>query len=229
VSNVVFVVVGLLGVALIFRRDRWLGLMLVVLGVVNVYMYANYLGDLHHYLLLSWLILTLGFAMVAEAVVRGAVSVMGPRAGVVQYAILILPVALLASNFASHDESANHDGERFAAEVFAALPKDAVLVTYWDALTTLSYEHCEKGIRPDVSLRAYDEFALVTCDPIPRPLPDVAKRRPVYALMMFPDDLQQQTGLKRVPTSTKIRLPYGKRFTQFDRILYELVPIDPAP
>ena len=40
----------------------------------------------------------------------------------------------------------------------------------------------------------------MTCDPIQRPLTDVAKRRPVYALMMFPDDLQQQTGLTPVPT-----------------------------
>ncbi len=187
VSNVVFVVIGVLGVALILRRDRWLGSMLVVLGVVNVYMYANYLGDLHHYLLLSWLILTLGFAVVAEALVQAAVRVMGRRAGLLQYAILVLPVVLLASNWTTHDESANHDGERFAARVFAALPQDAVLVTYWDALTTLSYKHCVEGVRPDVSLRAYDEFALVTCDPIPRPLTDVAKRRPVYALMMFPE------------------------------------------
>ena len=229
VSNIVFVVVGVLGVALIMRRDRWLGSMLVVLGVVNVYMYANYLGDLHHYLLLTWLILTMGFAMVAEALVRAVVGVMGPRAGIVQYAILILPLALLSSNWATHDESANHDGERFAAQVFAALPKDAVLVTYWDALTTLSYKHCVEGVRPDVSLRAYDEFALVTCDPIPRPLTEVVKRRPVYALMVFPNDLRKLTGLDPVATSTIVRLPYGKRFAQFDRPLYELVPIRPVP
>ena len=57
------------------------------------------------------------------------------------------------------------DGERFAAQVFAALPPNAVLVTYWDALTPLSYKHCVEGVRPDVTLRAYDEAALVTCDP----------------------------------------------------------------
>ena len=84
-------------------------------------------------------------------------------------------------------------------KVFAALPPNAVLVTYWDALTTLSYEHCIEGVRPDVTLRAYDEFALVTCDPIPRPLTEIVKKRPVYALMMFPKDLRGQTGLDAGP------------------------------
>jgi hypothetical protein len=175
------------------------------------------------------LILTLGVALTADSVVRALVGVMGPRAGVVQYAILILPVALLASNWATHDESANTAGERFAAQVFAALPEDAVLVTYWDALTTLSYKHCVEGVRPDVSLRAYDEFALVTCDPIPSPLTEVVKRRPVYALMVFPNDLRRLTGLDPIPTDTTVRLPYGKRFAQFERLLYQLVPIGSVP
>ena len=69
VSNVVFVALGVLGVVLLLRRDRWLGAMLVILGVINVYIYANYLGDLYHYLLLTWLILAIGVALVAEAVV----------------------------------------------------------------------------------------------------------------------------------------------------------------
>ena len=77
VSNIVFVVVGIVGVALLVRRDRWFGSMLVILGVINVYIYANYLGDLHHYLLLTWLILAIGLAVVAEAVVKAVVSAIG--------------------------------------------------------------------------------------------------------------------------------------------------------
>jgi hypothetical protein len=122
------------------------------------------------------------------------------------------------------DQSANHDGERFTAGVFAALPANAVLITYWDALTPLSYEHCVEGVRPDVSLRAHDEQALVTCDlPIPRPLTDVVQQRPVFALERFPDNLRAQTGLEPIRTSTRIRLPWGKRYVEYDGYLYELV------
>ena len=227
-SNVVFVAAGVIGLAILVLRDHWFGALLLVLGVVNVYFYANYLGDLSHYLLTTWLILAIGLGYLAEWVVRVLVARVGPRASSVQYAILILPLVLLASNWAAHDQSGNRDGERFTTEVFAALPQDAVLITYWDALTPMSYEHCIEGVRPDVSLRAYDEKALVTCDPLERPLIDVARRRPVYALMVLDGSLEALTGLVPVPVK-EIRLPWGRRYPDLDRMLYRMVPPDQAP
>lgn len=227
-SNVVFVVVGVVGVAVLLLRDQWFGLLLVVLGIVNVYFYANYLGDLAHYLLTTWLILAIGLAMAAESVVGLLVRRFGTRPAGIQYAVLVLPLVLLASNWTAHDQSANHDGERFTAEVFAALPPNAVLITYWDALTPLSYEHCIEGVRPDVSLRAYDEHALVTCDPVARPLADVAQRRPVFALMVQEQSIVSFTHLAAVPVQI-IKLPWGQRYPELDRTLYRLVPSGQAP
>ena len=186
------------------------------------------MGDLSHYLLTTWLILAIGLAVAAEAVVAFVVRRLGPKAGVLQYAILVLPIVLLASNWTGHDQSANRDGERFTAEVFAALPQDAVLITYWDALAPLSYKHCVEGVRPDVSLRAYDEQALVTCDTVERPLTDVVQRRPVYALMVVDQNLAEITGLTPIPVTT-FTLPWGQRYPELDRPLYRLVPNDEAP
>jgi hypothetical protein len=92
----------------------------------------------------------------------------------------------------------------------------------------LSYEHCVEGVRPDVSLRAYDEKALVTCDPVERPLTEVVKRRPVYALMVNDGTIKQMTGLDPVPVQP-ITLPWGQRYPELDRTLYRLVPPDQAP
>jgi hypothetical protein len=231
-SDIAYVVLGFVGLALILRRAPWFGLLLVVLGVVNTYFYANYLGDLPHYLLTTWLILAIGLAVAGEAIVTAAIAVgervAGWRPDPSAYAALVLPILLLASNWSAHDQSANHDGEAFTAEVFAALPPNAVLLTYWDALTPLAYEHCVEGVRPDVSLRAYDEAALVTCDPVERPLTAVAERRPVFALMVQTDGLAQDTGLMPVPLET-IKLPWGQRFPELDRSLYRLVPSGQAP
>lgn len=224
VSNVVFIGLAMVGIAILVRRDRFFGLLLVALGVVNVYIYADYLGDLSHYLLTTWLILGIGFAVASEAVVSFVVGRVGSRAAWIQYGVVGLALLLLVSNWAANDESANRDGERFTAAVFAALPQDAVLLTYWDALTALSYEHCIEGVRPDVSLRAYDEQALVTCDPVERPLTEVARRRPVFALMVHDDSLAAATGLTPVPVTT-IRVPWGQRYPQHDRNLYRLVPV----
>ena len=79
-SNVVFLAAGVLGIAVLVLRDRWFGLLLVVLGAINVYFYANYMGDLSHYLLTTWLILALGLGYLAEMVVRAVVARVGSRA-----------------------------------------------------------------------------------------------------------------------------------------------------
>ena len=107
----------------------------------------------------------------------------------------MLPIVLFASNYAANDQSANTDGERFTAQVFAALPKNAVLVTYWDALAPLSYKQCVEGVRPDVTLQAFDRAAVVTCDQPVWPLTEAVKTRPIYGLMVFPESLHAQTGL----------------------------------
>jgi hypothetical protein len=227
-SNPIFLIAGVAGIVVLTAHRRWFGSMLVVLAGINVYFFANYNGDLYHYLLATWLILAIGLGYIAEAIVARSVELLGPRAGALAWVIALMPVVLLASNFASHDQSSNQDAKQFTDQVFNALPKNAVLVTYWDALTPLSYEHCIEGKRPDVTLRAYDEAALVVCDPVPKPLTEVAKQRPVYALQMFPDDVLKSTGLAPVEVG-RVRIPWGKRYAEFDRPLLKLVPREQAP
>lgn len=227
-SDVVFVAAGIVGLVVLLVGDRWFGILLALLAALNVYIYANYVGDLPHYLLTTWLILAIGVAIGAEAVVRAVMVWFGDRASVVQAVVFLLPIALLAANWPVHDQSANHDGEKFAAEVFAQLPPNAVLITYWDALTTLSYEHCNEGVRPDVSLRAYDTYALVTCDTVEPPVASVAAGRPVFALQYQDAGLEAITGLEPVPVST-IKVPWGERYPLADRTLYQLVMPGTAP
>ncbi|HEY4228022.1 MAG TPA: DUF2723 domain-containing protein [Candidatus Limnocylindrales bacterium] len=227
-SDVVFVAAGIVGLVVLLVGDRWFGTLLALLAAVNVYIYANYLGDLPHYLLTTWLILAIGVAIGAEALVRAAMVWFGDRAAVTQAIVFLLPIALLVANWPAHDQSANRDGERFAAEVFAQLPPNAVLITYWDALTTLSYEHCNEGVRPDVSLRAYDSYALVTCDKVEDPVTSASEGRPVYALQVQDEGLAAITGLDPVPVST-IKVPWGERYPSLDRTLYQLVLPGTAP
>lgn len=236
-SNPVFVAIGLVGIVVLSYRNHWFALLVLALGLVNVYIYANYLGDLAHYLLTTWLILAIGLAVAADAFIRALVEWVGRagragRAGssvaIVRYVALVLPVVIFASQWPAHDQSANRDGERFTAAVFAALPQDAVLVTYWDALTPLSYEHCNEGVRPDVSLRAYDSHALVTCDPEDETVTELATHRPVYALMVQEESIGPFTHLAQIPVQT-FTVPWGQRFPQLDRTLFRLVPPGQAP
>ena len=106
--------------------------------------------------------------------------------------------------------------------MFAQLPQNAVLLTYWDALTNLSYVHCVEGERPDVSLRAYDPAAKVTCDPWNGRLEDVAGQHPVYALFIFKQDIDPlRRNFNLIPGPT-LAVPYGERVPDQHAVLYRL-------
>ena len=220
-ANVAFLVGGLIGGAILGLRDRWAAAMLGLVALVNVYFFATYVG-LAHYLLVTWLILAVWLSVAAEELI----AVLGARlkAGVVgtQVLLVVLPIALAAGNWATHDQAANQVGETFAAGVFAHLPPNAVLLTYWDVLTNLSYVHCVEGQRPDVSLRAYDSTARVTCDPVLGSLEEVARSRPVFALFAFGSELDPlRTSFNLVPGPV-LALPYGDRVLDHSGTLYQL-------
>ncbi len=222
-SNIVFVYGGLIGAVILLLRDRWAGTLLASIVLVNAYVYAGYLGNLDHYLLVSWLILAVWLAVAAETLA----AQIGARRGVgavAQALMLLLPLSIAVGNWAGHDQSANRVGEQFSAAVFAALPPNAVLLTYWDALTDLSYVHCVEGQRPDLSLRAYNPAARVTCDPVQDPLEDVATRRPVFALFAFESELEPLRGSFDLIPGQVLALPYGGRELDSSGVLYRLEP-----
>jgi hypothetical protein len=226
-SNVVLVGGGLAGGLVLLLRDRWAGLMLSLIVVVNVYVYAGYLGDLDHYLLISWLVLAVWLTIAAEAVVA-RIGTRRWASALAQVFLVVLPLSIAASNWVAHDESANRLGEEFSATVFAALPPNAVLLTYWDTLTTLSYVHCIEGARPDLSLRSYDPAARVTCDPVEGPLEDAATSRPVFALFAFDRDLDPLRDSFDLVPGPAIVIPYGRRFPDRQSVLYRLEPKEPS-
>jgi hypothetical protein len=225
-SNVVFVAGALIGGVVLFVRDRWAAVMLALVAASSIFFFANYLGDLDHYLLVAWLVFAVWLAVAAEAVLgwlEGRLPALRDVARI-EVLALVLPLVIVSSNWASHDESANHVGEQFATLVFSKLPPDAVLLTYWDALTNLTYAHCVEGKRPDLSLRAYDVAARVVCDPVTGTLEEVARTRPVYALFVFPGDVGPLRSSFDLVAGLRLPLPYGDRDLDHSGILYRLVP-----
>jgi transmembrane protein TMEM260 (protein O-mannosyltransferase) len=225
-SNVAFVAGAGIGLVVQLIRDRWLALMLLLIVAVNVYFFANYVGDLDHYLLVTWLAATIWLAIALEAAfgwLDGHVTAVRIRPGLAALA-LALPIAIGAGNWAASDQSRNHDGEAFADSVFAALPRNAVLVTYWDALTTLGYEHCVDGRRPDVAMRAFDVTARVVCDPVEGTLEDVAAARPLFALFVTAGELNGLRGSFVLVPGPTLAVPYGKRGLDHQAVLYRLEP-----
>ena len=221
-SNALFITAGVLGAVLLLARDRWAGSLFALLVATNIYLFANYVGDLDHYLLLTWVILSVWTAYLAEAVIEAGSRLRGPSFARFQVILVLLPLSMALGNWSTHDESENRAGEGLARAVFRELPPDAVLLTYWDALTTLSYVHCIEHERPDVALRAFDPAARVTCDPIEGRLEDVARTRPLYALFAVEGELDRVRGSFDLVPGPSIAVPYGHRTLDHAATLFRL-------
>ncbi|HUP54898.1 MAG TPA: DUF2723 domain-containing protein [Methylomirabilota bacterium] len=223
-ANVVFSLVPLAGAVILVRRLRWAGWLTVAIVLANVYLYVGYRGDLPHYLLVSWLIFAVWLAVAVDAAVTWTQERLGSRFEDIEYGLVAVAVLFVASNWAGHDQSANTAGEEYTRDVLARLPPNALLVTYWDTLTALSYKHCVEGERPDVAIIAHDRPLTASCDLITEPLEVVARTRPIYALETFESSLDRWRDTFDFVTEATIKVPYGERKPEFDRPLYRMVP-----
>lgn len=224
-SSAVFLGGGILGLGLLARRDAWLAALLVLLTLSGVYFLANYVSDLYHYLLVGWLALAVGLAVAGEWLVSTGKQLWADRrlGWVLVAAMFLVPISIALDQWPANDQGANRVGEELSEAVFTQLPPNAILVTYWDTLTTLSYKHCMEGVRPDVTLRAYDPATRATCDRVTEPLEDEVRRgRPAFALFARQGE---ENALRRsfnlVPGPT-LELPYGQRYLDHRGTLYRL-------
>jgi len=225
-SNIAFVIGGVVGGAIELVRDRWVAVMLGLIVAANIFFFANYVGDLDHYLLVTWLIFAVGLAVTAESIIGWLERRLPSLAEEPGTAILafVLPIVVGVNNWSTYDESQNHTGDEFATAVFAELPPNSVLLSYWDTLTNLSYVHCIEGQRPDLALRAFDDAARIVCDPVTESLEAVAAERPLYALFVTSSEVDELRGSFDLVAGPQLALPYGRRTLDHSGILYRLIP-----
>ena len=74
------------GLLAVLRRDRAFAVLMICLVIANLYFYVNYVGNLEHYLLITWLVIAICLAAAIEAAIalgsrpfgRGPASATGP-------------------------------------------------------------------------------------------------------------------------------------------------------
>jgi hypothetical protein len=221
-ANVAFSLVPIAGAVILVLRDRWAGWLTVAIVAANVYLFVGYRGDLPHYLLVTWFVLALWLAVAIEAAVGWIRARVGSGFEDFEFGLVAVAAIFVVSNWAAHDQSGNRLGEDYTRGILDRLPPNALLVTYWDTLTALSYKHCIEGERPDIAVIAHDRPLTASCDLVTEPLEVVARTRPVYALEVFERSLDRlRPSFDFIPVAT-IEVPYGERFPEFDRPLYRL-------
>jgi hypothetical protein len=153
-ATIVLPVLGLVGLGILVVRRTAFGLACVGALLVGIDVWANYLR-LEHYLLVPSLLLGLGTTIALEAAARGLEARLPRRAGdvagpAVAVAAVGLAVALVAVNLATVDKSGDRSARTYVDAMFATLPRNAAILSFWGASSPLWHAQHVLGERPDV-------------------------------------------------------------------------------
>ncbi|MGZ6313145.1 MAG: protein O-mannosyl-transferase family [Candidatus Limnocylindrales bacterium] len=203
---------GLAGLWLLWRRRRGFAVFTAGLLLLNTYVDVGYQPtERDQYIFTTLLVLAIWLAVLAEAIVAR----LRPRWQGVAVALLLIPLVVGLVDWKAADQSANRAGDRLVASVFANLPQQAVLYTYWDVATPLEYARLIDDQRPDVTVVTNQEQFLDLA----------AAGRPAFVLQVFDDRLEplHDKG-HRLASVASLAVPYGGITASLARDLYRLDP-----
>jgi hypothetical protein len=225
-------ILGLAGLAILVRRRPAVGLLCAALLGVGVYIWANYLR-LEHYLLVPWLLLVIGASVALESV-AGAVARRWRRfwpfeiGRLVGVAGLVFAVALGTINWSGADRSGDRSGQDYVDAVFAALPQDAAILSYWDASTPLWHGRFVEGSRPDLLIVDDTNIVYEGWVTRERRIASLICDRPVFILRLGDSDLVPTRQAFRLEPFMTIRIAAGGPTATVDRSIFRVEPLDPA-
>lgn len=224
-------VLGLVGLVLLVRRRPAFGLMCAGILLAGLYIWATYLR-LEHYLLVPWLVLTLGAAVALESAARAldeqvppAVRALGPGR-LVGAASLVLAVALAVTNWGAADRSDDRTAGIFAEALLAALPADAAILSEWDASTPLWHARYVLDRRPDVLIIDDTNIVYEGWGSREARIASLICERPVFILRVGEADLQPTRAAYRLEPFIAVMVAEGGPSAAVLRQVFRVQPLD---
>jgi transmembrane protein TMEM260 (protein O-mannosyltransferase) len=223
---------GAFGLAALLRRHPAFGLICLAFLLTAVYVWANYL-HLEHYLLVPWLVLGIGTMValewIAEAVghlLRGFERLR--RIEIVGGVALLLAVGLALVNWSSADRSGDRSGQDYVDSVFASLPANAAILSYWDASTPLWYGQLVEGLRPDVLIVDDTNIVYEDWGTRERRIESLICERPVFILRLVDGDLRPTREQFELEPFITVRVAAGGPSAVVDRPIFRVQPLESA-
>ncbi|HEX5579703.1 MAG TPA: DUF2723 domain-containing protein [Candidatus Limnocylindria bacterium] len=193
------------GAAILAARDLRAFLFLLLLVLPNVLYSMNFVdGDIARYYMLTVLVAAIALGVGISAVAawtaramadasRRSLACGGRRRAAIAGGALVLGAAallpaggLLLRYPERAEQGANRDADAWVASVHAALPQNAVVISWWSYSTPLWYHRWVLGERPDVAIiderTILDNSAYGTID---RTIAAFLGKRPVYLVPPF--------------------------------------------
>lgn len=225
-------ILGIGGLVVLLGRRPAFGLLCASFLGTGVYIWANYLR-LEHYLLVPWLVLGIGSAVAVQWLAE-AVTRWGPRSErldgvvVVGAAAIVFAIGLAAMNWSASDRSDDRSGQAYVDAVFASLPQDAAILSYWDASTPLWHGQLVEAARPDVLV--VDDTNIVYDGWVTRErrISSLICERPVYILRLTDSDLAPTRKAFRLEPFLTVRVAGGGPSASVERTILRVLPLDAA-
>jgi len=239
-------ILGLGGLAILVVRRPAFGLMCLGVALSAIYIWANYL-QLEHYLLVPFLVLAVGAAVALESGVRAVAWLIGrsdlkrgpttatARAGgtvAMTFGLAVGIVAvggalvLAAGNWPRADRSDDRSGQQYVDAVFAALPANAAILSYWDASTPLWHGQLVEGRRPDVLIVDDTNIVYENWVTRERRISSLICQRPVFILRLGDEDLIPTEQSFRLTPLLTVRVAAGEPTAAVLRDIYRVAPLD---
>ncbi len=220
------------GLVVLTRSRRAFGLTLVAILVTTFYIWANYLR-LEHYLLVPWLIMAIGAGVgieaVAGAIGRSLPGTLRPVATAATPAVaLAMAVGLAASNWTIADRSADRSAETYVDTIMRTLPRDAAILTEWDASTPLWHAHYVLGLRPDVLIVDDSNIVYDGWGTREARIEALICERPVFMLRLDEGAYAPTRDVYRLTPVVTVRIALGGPVAAVERALVRVEPLDPA-
>jgi hypothetical protein len=251
-ATMVMPVIGGLGLARLVWRKPAFGLMCLGIMITATYIWANYL-ELEHYLLVPWLVLGIGLAMGLEGLARALAVVLAwlvlrirrpneppaPTAatngrirlasGTLLGALgLAFALTLASLNWAANDLSQNTSGPTYVNAVMTALPRDAAILSYWDASTPLWYGQQVEHLRPDVLVVDDTNIVYENWGTREARIASLICSRPVFILRLDPGDLVPTRVDYQLVPFLPVTVGAGGPTGVAPVEIYQVHPLDPA-
>jgi hypothetical protein len=232
------VVLGGIGLAVLFWRRPAYALLLMTLTVFGLYVWANYL-ELEHYLLVPWFVLGIGFAVAlggaAELLAAGIRAIRHDRGGalpvastVVGVLTLVFAASLGSTNFAAADRSDDHTGDQYVAALFAMLPQNAAVLTEWDASSPLWYAQHVEGERPDILIVDDSNIVYEGWGTRENRIASLICERPVYMVRLDEGDTIPTTERFTVTQVGTVFIAGGGPSAAYERHVFQVTPQSPS-
>jgi Protein of unknown function (DUF2723) len=141
---------------------------------------------------------------------------------------LAFAIVLATMNFAASDRSADLSGDTYVDAVFAALPKDAAILSYWDASTPLWHGSYVEGLRPDVLIVDDTNIVYEGWGTRETRIESLICERPVFILRPSEQELAPTRVEFDLVPFMMVRVALGGPSAAVDLPIYQVKPLKPC-